>query len=220
MTGSTRIKGAALALQFGGTDYWADSTSVVLDNEDAAGDVTTFADAAAGGARQFYFTVSATQSTESASFWRYVWANTSNEVAFRYAPHGNESATADAPHFIGTVTIGPKPSIGGDAGSTKTYTFETRFDLVGEPVLDTGASAAGAITAITPAGKSAGSVVLIAGTRFTGATDVKFAAVSATSFIVVSDTTISAVIPTGLGVKSVTVVTPDGISAGKDYTVV
>jgi hypothetical protein len=218
MPGSTRIKGAALALSFGGTDYWADVTSVVLDNEDADSDVTTFADAAAGGARQFFFTANGITSTQSGSFWRYVWASTSNIVAYRYAPHGNAVATADQPHLTGTVKIGPKPAIGGEAGSTQT--FEVRFDAQEDPTLDVGSSAAAAITAILPTGKTVGQQVIVSGTRFTGATDVKFATVSATSISVISDTTIVATIPAGTGVKAVTVITPAGTSAVVNYTVV
>lgn len=219
MSGSARIKGAALALSFGGTEYWADATSVILDNEEADGDVTTFADAAAGGARQFFFTLSAIQSLASGSFWRYVWANTGGSAAFRYAPHGNAIATADQPHFTGTVKIGSKPSLGGDAGASNTFTFETRFDVEGAPVLDVGTDGKPAITAITPSGGSAGDVIIIAGTRFTGATSVKFAANEA-EFIVVSDTTISVAIPAGTGAKAVIVTTPEGASPSESYTVV
>ena len=219
MPGSTRIKGAALALSFGGTDYWADVTSVTLDNEDADGGVTTFADAAAGGSRQYFFNLSAIQSTATGSFWRNVWANSGNTVAYIYSPGGNTVATADQPVFTGTAKIGPKPAIGGDAGNDE-FVFDTRFDIIGVPVMDFGSAAQAAITSITPAGKSAGATVVISGIRFTGATDVKFAAVSATSFAVVSDNTIVAVIPTGTGVKAVTVVTPAGTSAAGSYTVV
>lgn len=137
--GSTRIKGTKLALTLGspGTDYWADISSYLLDNEEADSDVTTFADAAEGGARQFRLTGSAIQSTDTASFWRYVWENTGEDVAFTLAPHGNATATEAQPHFVGTVTIGPKPAIGGEAG-TGSFTFDFEWDVVGEPTVDEG----------------------------------------------------------------------------------
>lgn len=140
--GSTRIKGNKLALTFGspGTDYWADHTTVVLENEESESDVLTFEDAAGGDAgRQWFFTLAAVQSTATGSFWRYLWENTGETVAFTYAPHGNEVATADEPHFIGTCKIGPKPSIGGEASRTAPYTFETRLDVETGPTMDTGA---------------------------------------------------------------------------------
>lgn len=219
--GSNRIKGAALGLTIGGVDYWADVTSVVFDNEEASGDVTTFEDASLGGARQHFATISAIQSVQSVSFWRYVWANTGAVAAYKYAVHGNAVATADQPHLTGTLKIGPKPTLGGEAGATNTYTFETRFDIEGEPTLDAGASAAAEIISITPAGRAVGANVLISGTRFTGATAVRFIAVPSTSFVVVSDSTIVATIPAGAaGVRAVTIVTPAGTSAPVNYTVV
>ena len=140
MTGSTRIKGTKLALTLGtpGTDYWHDMTSYELYNDEAETDVTTFADAAEGGARQHKLKGTAIQSTAAASFWRYVWANTGEDVPFTLAPHGNEVATEAQPHFVGTVTIGPKPSLGGEAG-TGSFTFEFDWNVTGEPVMDTGA---------------------------------------------------------------------------------
>lgn len=139
MAGSTRIKGTKLALKLGtpGVDYWADIISYELGNEDAETDVVTFADASEGGARQFKLTGSAIQSTQAASFWRYVWENTGTDVPFTLAPHGNELATAAQPHFLGTVTIGAKPSIGGEAG-TGSFVFEFEWDVVGTPTMDEG----------------------------------------------------------------------------------
>lgn len=216
---STRLKGSSLRFTLGGVDYYADISALTFENEEADGGVVTFADAENGGARQHFMTGSAIQSTQSGSFWRMVWASTGATVSYDYAPHGNDDATADEPHFIGTAKIGPKPSIGGEAGANVEQTFEFRFDIDGEPTLDLGTGADPVITAISPAGQSVGETVLIAGTRFTGATDVKFAAVSATSFIVVSDGTIVAVIPAGTGAKAVTVITPEGTSASVSYTV-
>lgn len=137
--GSTRIRGTKLALTLGspGTDYWADITSYSLANDEAEADVTTFEDAQAGGSRQFILSGSAVQSTDAASFWKYVWENTGESVAFTLAPHGNETATTAQPHFIGTVTIGPKPTLGGDAGPGA-FTFDFEWDVDGEPVLDDG----------------------------------------------------------------------------------
>ena len=131
---STRIKGKSLTLTIGGTDYAADATDIVLENEEADGDVTTFADAAAGGAVQWFFTMNAVQSTDAASLWRFLWDSTGDEVAYVFAPHGNATPSASQPHFTGNVTIGSKPAIGGTAGET--FTFEVRLDCTGEPVLD------------------------------------------------------------------------------------
>lgn len=140
MASSTRIKGKALRLALGSpaVDHWADVISVVLDNEEADSDTVTFYDASQGGSRTYFFTINAIQSTDPTSFWSMVWDESGNDVAFAFAPHGNETPTEAQPHFIGTCTIGPKPAVGGEAGASNTYTFETRFDIVGVPVKDTG----------------------------------------------------------------------------------
>lgn len=221
MTGSTRIKGNKLALSFGGTEFWADHTKYELDNREAESDVTTFADADAGGGRTFFLALGAIQSTQDGSFWRYVWENTGTIVAYRLAPHGNEVASVDQPHFTGTVKIGPKPKIGGEASTDGEFEFEVSWDCQEEPTLDVGTDGEPLITSIDPAGQTVGEPVTISGSRFTGATDVKFGATSvgAGMFIVVSGQTISAVIPSGTGAKTVTVITPEGTSNGVSYTV-
>ena len=139
MTGSTRIKGTKLGLKIGtpGVDYWADVTSWKISNDDADKDVTTFEDAAAGGAKQFKLTGSAIQSTATASLWSYIWGNTGATAAFTVAPHGNAISTAEQPHVIGTLTIGAKPELGGDAG-TGAYSFDFEFLITGTPTLDKG----------------------------------------------------------------------------------
>lgn len=134
---STRIVGNKLALEFGGTDYWADATSVMFDNEDSAAGVTTFEDASKAGARTYYFTVSAIQSTDASSFWTYLWENTGEVVNYTYAVHGNATPTTSQPHLEGSVKIGPKPALGGDASVNGEFTFTVRLDCQEEPTLVT-----------------------------------------------------------------------------------
>ncbi|SDQ11116.1 IPT/TIG domain-containing protein [Microbacterium sp. cf332] len=216
MAGSTRIKGSALALSFGGTDFWADATSVVLDNEEASSDVTTFADAAEGGARLEYFTVGAIQSTATGSFWSYVRENVGREVAFRYAVHGNAVATADQPHVTGVVKILTAPPLGGEAGATTEYTFETRLDVVGRTTLDRGTTGVPTITT-APATAAVGDSIVLSGTRFSGATAVKFGTVAA-KFVAVSDMTIAATVPAGTGAGNITVTNAAGVSPAWTFT--
>ena len=141
-TGSTRIKGNALALKFGtpAVNYWCDVTSVVMDNEEADSDVVTFCDAAEGGGRTYFLEIEGIASTDPDSLWRYIWEQTGTEVPFTYAPHGNETPSTSQPHFIGTIKVGPRPAIGGEAGTNSTFTFESRWDIVGTPVLDDGSA--------------------------------------------------------------------------------
>lgn len=137
---STRIKANALQLTIDGVDYWADFSSVVMQSEDASGDVNTFYDASLGGRRDFYFTVGGVQSTEATSFWRAMWTGAGSEETFIYAPHGNAAASADKPHFTGTVRLPARGAfqLGGEASADGTFSFDgVRMDIVGEVTLDT-----------------------------------------------------------------------------------
>lgn len=75
------------------------------------------------------------------------------------------------------------------------------------------------VVAATPAGAAAGAQVLITGSSFTGATGVKFGAVSATVFTVLGDGAIVAVVPAGsAGSAPVTVINATGTSNVLAYT--
>lgn len=137
MAASTRIKGAALQLTIASTDYYADITACTITNEEADGDVTTFADAAAGGTRKYLMNITGIQSTDTASLWSYIWDNAGTTATYVYAPHGNAVASATKPHFTGSVVIGPPPVIGGEAGASNTYIFESVWECTAKPTKKT-----------------------------------------------------------------------------------
>ncbi|HRP17944.1 MAG TPA: IPT/TIG domain-containing protein, partial [Ginsengibacter sp.] len=64
------------------------------------------------------------------------------------------------------------------------------------------------ITKFTPTSGCIGATVTITGTNFNSATDVLFNGISASSFTIVSNTEISAVVPTGATTGKISVVTP------------
>ncbi len=135
-----RIKGVALTLKVGSpaVDYKCEVTACTITNEEADSDVQTFCDAAEGGARDYFLNITGVQSTDKLSLWSMIWEKAGDTVAFTYAPHGNAVASEDQPHFIGTVVIGPKPEIGGEAGRGNTFTFESQWTIEGVPTLDRG----------------------------------------------------------------------------------
>ena len=133
MAVSTRIKGRAAIFKLAATDYAQDCTSIILENESGKADVVTFADAAAGGAVTWKFTVKAIQATDTTALWNYLWgAAGATAVAYLFAPQGNAVASATKPHYSGTCSIGPKPPIGGDADTT--FTFDVEITCDAEPV--------------------------------------------------------------------------------------
>lgn len=136
--GSTRIKGSALSLTFGGVDYWADVTEARITNVPRADPGRTYnSPAVTGLIRQWMIKGRAIQSLDSNSFWRYAWANVLNVVDFRYAPLGNHEPSLNAPHFVGQVQVGPHPTVGGAAGNGE-YEFEFEWEIMYAPRLDDG----------------------------------------------------------------------------------
>ena len=91
------------------------------------------------------------------------------------------------------------------------------------PIVNPGTAATAAIImAATPSGAAAGSMVQISGSGFagtTGATGVKFGGVNASSYIVVSDSLIVAIMPAGsAGSAPIVVTNPVGASTAFPYT--
>jgi IPT/TIG domain len=81
------------------------------------------------------------------------------------------------------------------------------------------APAAPTITSFSPTSARIGSSITISGTRFTGATSVKFNGVSA-SFTVASSTKIKAIVPVGTTAGPITVTTPGGTAtSSRSFTV-
>lgn len=127
-----RYKGKDLSLLLDTEEVNLEATSVVLDNEDDDDDDPTFAELADGTPKQWFFTISARSDYGTGSFWTFLWDNVGTDVDFVFKPYGNTTATATQPHFTGTATVIAKPPIGGTADET--FTFETRLDVVGEPL--------------------------------------------------------------------------------------
>lgn len=136
MAGSTRIKGNALKLTIDGDDYYADCISVVLENEEANSNVVTFADAAAGGSWQWFFTIEAIQSGDTTSFWQKMWdmAGGTTDIAYEFNPWGAATPSSSQPNFEGNVRLKQPPFIGGAASVTDEYTFTVRLDCQETPV--------------------------------------------------------------------------------------
>lgn len=133
---ATKYKGKNLSLKVGTTEYNMDLTSVVLQNEEADDDATTFADLAAGGAVQWFFEIEGVADYGTGSLWTFLWESAGDSgVAFTFAPYGNATPSATQPHFTGTLNVGSKPPVGGTANEV--FSFEARLDVDGEPTMVT-----------------------------------------------------------------------------------
>jgi hypothetical protein len=135
---SEGIKGGSGAVfTIGATDYSEDLKAIRLTSEDRDDSDLTFAEAAAGDVKDFQVTITAIQSTEAGSLWRYLWDNPGDEAAVVYGPHGNAVPSATKPHFTFSMKNTGAPEVGGEAARNgNRFSFDYTFDVTTAIVLD------------------------------------------------------------------------------------
>lgn len=127
----TRVKANSLTITIDTVDHTADLSSINLQSEEASTDVTTFADAALGGASDWFVELSGVTSTATGSFWMACWNNPGDEVPFTL-----ETSSSTAGAFSGVLRIPAKGRLGfsGEASADGTLSWSgVRFEVVGEP---------------------------------------------------------------------------------------
>jgi hypothetical protein len=127
----------SLVLSIGGTDYTAQVSKAVITSGESDSDFTTFADAAAGGAREYRLEFTAVQDMATSTLWDKVWTSAGTSVAFILKPYGNAAASVSQPHYTGNATITEPDGdfIGGEADSSTSarMTFEVSWVLDAKP---------------------------------------------------------------------------------------
>lgn len=116
------------------------STAKVTTGE-ADSDFVSFADAAAGGARQYNLEFTAAQDLVDGTLWELMWSAPGTEVPFILAPYGNAIASVSQPHVSGTAVVKEPDGdfVGGDAdvSTTAKLTVSAVWPLTAKPVLVT-----------------------------------------------------------------------------------
>lgn len=134
-----RLRGNALTLKIGSNEVSGQFNSVVMQSEDAADDVSVFGTTAS----DYFFQITGIQSLDNDSFHMFCWDNAESEVSFIFRPLGGTGTTGatDAAIWTGTLIIPARGrlAVGGDANPRGTWTWEARFDVVGEPTKSIGA---------------------------------------------------------------------------------
>lgn len=215
-----RLKGAQLKLTVAGTNFSAEFSNYLYEEEEASDGVTTFADAEAGGAFRGKFSGTFIQSTDAASFWSYLWDHAGQEAAVVVMPHANTTPSADQPHLSGTVKLpGRRPTLGGDAGADEEFTADFEMFFTALPALNRGVAAVPSVTAASPAsGADVGELLTLTGRNFTGTTGVTVDSGTA-EFMVISDVQLVVVVPSGTtGAAPIVVTNATGAGASFDYT--
>jgi len=112
------------------------STCAVRSGETES-DFVSFADAAAGGGRDYTLALTFVQDTAVDTVWDRVWSHAGEEVDLIIKPYGNAVASASQPHFAATAVISEPDGdlLGGeaDASPTNKFTVEVEWALTGKP---------------------------------------------------------------------------------------
>ncbi len=136
-----------LVLRVDSTDFTDSVKDVRIVAGDKDSDFMSFAEALAGGARQYALALSMKQSTDTTSLWYYAWSEAGTDVAVEVWPNGYGAAGAastDKPKISGTVTIVEPDGdfLGGEANKSTTAKFTTEVEWIftAKPTLDDGSS--------------------------------------------------------------------------------
>jgi hypothetical protein len=134
-----------LFLGAGVTDFTAEVSNVRLVSGEKDSDFMSFAEATAGGARDYTLALTIRQDTAAASLWYYVWNQAGADVAYQFWPNGQNTVapttpTATYPKFSGTVTVREPDGdlLGGEANKSNTAVnlIEVEWQCTAKPTLD------------------------------------------------------------------------------------
>lgn len=127
-----------LKMSVDGTDYTAQVSSARFTSGEGDTDFVTFADAAAGGAREYRLEFTAVQDAATTTLWDEVFTNAGDTVPILLKPYGNATASAGEPHFTASAIISEPDGdlLGGDADASATarFTIDCSWVLTGKPV--------------------------------------------------------------------------------------
>jgi hypothetical protein len=128
-------------LKVGGTDYSAAVGKCVLTSDETDDAFVSFADALAGGRRDYKLALTLRQNTAADSLWYYIWSLAGTDVAYEFWPNGGGTTeSADTPKITGTVTITEPDGdlVGGEANrsSTAVNIVEVEWLCTDKPTLD------------------------------------------------------------------------------------
>ncbi len=121
-----RLGSRLLTLTIDGTSYTAEVTSAKITSAAAASGDVSFAEAAAGGGRQYTLNLKFFQDPAASTLWDKVWSAAGTTVPVVIFPNGG---TIDATHpsITGNVVISEPDGdlIGGDASGDSTVRWVT-----------------------------------------------------------------------------------------------
>lgn len=126
------------------TDYTAAISTAKITSAETDSDFVSFAQAAAGGGRDYFLAMTLVQDPAADSLWDLMWAQGGADLPFELWPNGkpvDEIATTAKPRFTGTVTVKDPDGdvLGGDADPSPSarQVSEVEWQCLAKPVRET-----------------------------------------------------------------------------------
>lgn len=119
---STRIKATNIKFLINALEYSCDANSVELSLADAPGGQQTFCEVQP--LQEWKLSLEGIASGDSGSLYQLLFANYGTEVAFKVAPQGNATGTANAPVYEGTVIFDTLPPLNMVSGDIMSFDIE------------------------------------------------------------------------------------------------
>jgi hypothetical protein len=101
-----------------GVNYTDEVSKVALSSDETESDFVSFAEALAGGGRDWTLKLKMRQDVDTSSLWYVIWDSAGDELTYEFWPAGGSpTPSATTPRFAGSVTISvPKGDLlGGDS---------------------------------------------------------------------------------------------------------
>lgn len=136
----TALGTRALRLFIDGTEFTSSVSNVRLVSAESDNDFVTFAQAAAGGARDYTLEMTLAQDTETTSLWYYAWAEAGVDQTCVIWPNGGTVESTTTPAIRGTVTVKEPDGdfLGGEANASTTarFTVDVAWPFTAKPTID------------------------------------------------------------------------------------
>lgn len=92
------------------TEFTAEVSRVILTTGPTDSNFQSFAEALAGGARDYKLVLTLRQDTAAAALWYYMWDEAGDDQTYQFWPNGQDSGTPETPtatypKFSGSVTV-------------------------------------------------------------------------------------------------------------------
>lgn len=133
-----------LVLLVDGADYTSEVSNARITSAETDSDFVSFAQAAAGGARDYFLALTMKQNTTAGALWDVMWTQAGEDLPFEIWPNGHpvdDIATVSQPRITGTATVKDPDGdmLGGDADPSPSarQVSEVEWQCLAKPVRET-----------------------------------------------------------------------------------